>query len=84
LLAPLILRKCRVDIDGLILGESSFFFLLHGDQAHESLGFKWRQRVDLRMLGLGLDTSMLNVSRLVRRLAGVRGVKRVSSVLAKL
>jgi hypothetical protein len=42
-----------------------------GDQARESSGSKWRQRVDLRMLGLGLDTSILNVSWLVRSLASV-------------
>jgi hypothetical protein len=33
---------------------------------------------------LGFDSTMLHVSRLVRRLAGARGVKRVSSMLAKL
>jgi hypothetical protein len=33
---------------------------------------------------LGFDTSMINVSWLVRRLASVGGVKRVSSMLEKL
>jgi hypothetical protein len=33
---------------------------------------------------LGFDTTILLVSRLVRRLAGAGGVKRVSSMLAKL
>jgi hypothetical protein len=36
-------------------------------------------------IGLGFDTTMLHVSLLVRRLlAGIGGVKRVSSMLAKL
>jgi hypothetical protein len=55
--------------------------LLSGDQARESSGSKWRQRVDLRKLGLGLDTFMLNVSWLVRRLVSVGMFKRVSSML---
>jgi hypothetical protein len=58
--------------------------LLSGDQARESLGFKWRQRVDLQKLGLGLDTSMLNVSWLVRRLVSVGMFKRVSLMLGTL
>jgi hypothetical protein len=68
----------------LDFGESSSFYLLSGDQARESSVFKWRQWVDLRMLGLGLDTSMLNVSRLVRSLASIGVLKRVSSMLAKI
>jgi hypothetical protein len=70
LLPPWVSPKCRVDIDGLIL-ESLHSSICLVEIKHVSLRLQVAETCWTAEVSFGFDTTMLNVSRLVRSLASV-------------